>query len=194
MRLKEYFAVFILIFGFFSFFISTRELKRIFIGNLYFSYDCILNTEEKTVNGQSLLGLIEEGQKINILYGYHNCNAIKTNDVVAYRYAGNQNPIIKIIKAVPGDSFELIQIKNGWNIVVNGKIVKNSKNEPYILDKNGYLMLSLYEKDYKGIIPADSYLILGNVASGTLDSSRFGLISKSDILGKVVKINEGSSN
>jgi len=48
-------------------------------------------------------------------------------------------------------------------------------------------MLSLYERDYKGVIPKNAYLILGNLVEGSLDSSRFGLVGKSDFLGKVVK-------
>jgi type IV secretory pathway protease TraF len=46
-------------------------------------------------------------------------------------------------------------------------------------------MLSLYEDDCSEGIPQNTYLILGNLTSGSLDSSRFGLIDKSDILGKV---------
>jgi type IV secretory pathway protease TraF len=53
------------------------------------------------------------------------------------------------------------------------------------LDERGYRVLSLYEKDYKGIIPEDAYLILGNLPQGSLDSSHFGLVGKKDILGKV---------
>jgi type IV secretory pathway protease TraF len=63
--------------------------------------------------------------------------------------------------------------------------LKNSQNQPYILDERGYRVLSLYEKDYKGIIPEDAYLILGNLPQGSLDSSHFGLVGKKDILGKV---------
>jgi len=36
----------------------------------------------------------------------------------------------------------------------------------------------------KGIIPENSYLILGNLVSGSIDSTTFGLIDKGDILGK----------
>jgi len=46
-------------------------------------------------------------------------------------------------------------------------------------------MLSLYEKDYHGVIPENTYLLLGEVTSGSLDSTRFGLIDKSSVLGKI---------
>jgi len=65
--------------------------------------------------------------------------------------------------------------------------LKNSNNQDYCLSEQSHKMLALYENDYKGVIPGDSYLILGNLPEGSLDSSRFGLISKLDISGKVVK-------
>jgi len=46
-------------------------------------------------------------------------------------------------------------------------------------------MLSLYERDYKGVIPENAYLLLGNRASGSVDSTTFGLVDKSGIVAKV---------
>lgn len=46
-------------------------------------------------------------------------------------------------------------------------------------------MLELYARSYP-VIPQDAYMILGNQIEGTLDSSRFGLVAKQDIVGKVL--------
>lgn len=48
-------------------------------------------------------------------------------------------------------------------------------------------LLQLYENSFKGIIPENTYIILGNQPEGTLDSTRFGLVDKSGIIGKVVR-------
>jgi signal peptidase I len=149
------------------------------------SQNCPIKIEEKIVRGNSLEPLIKDGETIEILFGYYDCHPIERNDIVIYFYAGNKNPIIKIIKGIPGDKFSLKKTNNGWYILINGEILKNSENQPYILDDQGYRLLSLYEKDYKGIIPEDAYLILGNLPQGSLDSSHFGLVGKKDILGKV---------
>jgi signal peptidase I len=149
------------------------------------SQNCPIKIEEKIVKRNSLEPLIKDGETIEVLFGYYNCNAIERNDIVLYSYSGNKNPIIKIIKGIPGDRFSLKKTNNGWYILINGEILKNSENQPYILDDQGYRLLSLYEKDYKGIIPEDAYLILGNLPQGSLDSSHFGLVGKKDILGKV---------
>ena len=141
--------------------------------------------QEKTVRGTSLFPLIKPGQEIKLLYGYYDYQAIEREDIVAYDYAGRENPIIKIIKAIPKDEFYLEKTSNGWHIFVNNKILKNSENTSYLLSEKGHQMLALYWQNYKGIIPENAYLLLGNLVSGSLDSSRFGLIDKSDILGKV---------
>lgn len=143
--------------------------------------------EERTVNGGSLSGIIENGETVRILFGYYDCNEIKKEDIVVYNYTGNENPIIKVVKALPGDKFSLKKTEDfsGWNIFVNNKIVTNSENLPYILNEKKHRVLSLYEEDYKGIIPEDSYLILSNIVSGAVDSTLFGLVHKDDISGKV---------
>ena len=107
---------------------------------------------------------------------------------MAYEFSGNPEPIIKIVKGVPGDKFGLEKFGNYWQIIINGEVVKNSKGEPYQLSESAYNLLSLYVKDYGGVIPPDTYLILGNLPAGSLDSSRFGLVDKSGIAGKVLAL------
>jgi len=69
--------------------------------------------------------------------------------------------------------------------LVNDKILKNSENKLYLITGNKYKMLSLYEDDCQNGIPEKTYLLLGNLISGSMDSTQFGLVSKHDILGKV---------
>ncbi len=148
---------------------------------------CVSSIEERIVRGNSLTGIIEPDETVKIFFGYYDCNEIKKNDIVIYNYAGNPDPLIKIVKGVEGDKFAFQKTEAGWYILINEEILKNSKNQPYILDERGYRMLSLYEKDYTGIIPENAYLIMGNLTSGTTDSSRYGLVHKNDILGKAIR-------
>ena len=149
-----------------------------------------IRTEEDIVNGTSLSGLIENGAKILVYYGYYDCNEVERGDTVIYGYAGNKEPLIKIVRAVPGDRFELKKSGNGWNILINGKVLENSEGLDYNVNDSAYRMLHLYESDYQGVIPGNAYLLLGNLVSGTLDSTHFGLAGKSDILGKAVPIKD----
>ncbi len=171
------------IFIFLSYLFFQRNLdftasKQSDVNNCY-------KTENRIVHGDSLSGLIEPNATVKILFGYYNCNEIKRGDIIAYNFSGDKNPIIKIVKGLPDDKFHIQETNGVWNILINSETVKNSKGEPYSLSEGVSKMLLLYERDYKGIIPADAYLILGNLVSGSLDSTRFGLIGKNDILGKV---------
>jgi len=149
------------------------------------SKGCLIKTEEMTVRGDSLAPFIKSGQTVQALFGYYNCHKIKRGDVVLFKYAGDKNLLIKMVKGIPGDKFELRKTEGGWNIIVNNQIVKNAEGKPYLIFGNAYKMLSLYERDYKGIIPENAYLLLGNKVSGSVDSTTFGLVDKSGIRAKV---------
>jgi len=128
--------------------------------------------------------LLEPEQKIGELVGYYNCHSIKRNDVVVFQNSHDQIPIIKIVKGVGGDLFSVAPALGGWNILINGKIALNSENKPYLLDEQKAKKTQLFVWDYEGVIPKDKLLVLGDRTEGTLDSTVFGLISSSDVLGK----------
>jgi len=147
--------------------------------------ECPIRLEKNIVRGNSLSGLIEHGTEIDTLFGYYDCREVQRNDIVLYWYGRNDVPLIKIVRGIPNDHFNLGKTIGGWNILINGEVLKNSMGEPYLISERKQQMLSLYENDYNGIIPPDSYLILSNVASGGIDSTFFGLVHKEDILAKV---------
>lgn len=147
---------------------------------------CITRIEEKIVRGDSMFGLIRSGEKVKVLYGYYNCNDIKRGDIVLVNYAGSENYLVKVVKGIPGDSFKLVKNNGWWNILINNKVVKNSRGDRYIVFTDGYRLLSLYERDYNNKIPVNSYLVLGDEIYNSTDSRSFGLIDKKNIIGKVV--------
>ncbi|MBI4656932.1 MAG: signal peptidase I [Elusimicrobia bacterium] len=122
---------------------------------------------------------------MKIYYGFYDTREIQRGDIAVLRAASRTDPIINIVRAVPGDRFELKDLEEGGTLLlINGAELKNSAGRPYKFSGKRKQMLSLYERDYKGVIPANSYLLLGNLAEGSLDSSRFGLVEKAAIIGK----------
>ena len=150
------------------------------------NFSCVSGTEKMTVSGDSLSGFIESGRVVTVLPGFYTCNNVEREDIVLYNYAGDKNPLIKVVKGIEGDTFGLQKTTDGWNLLINGAVVKNSRGEAYLFGESEYTMLSLYATDYKGVIPPHASLILGNVVSGSLDSSRFGLVDTKDIMAKVL--------
>jgi len=138
---------------------------------------CPVQEEIRTVRGNSLEPLVPSGAEIKALFDYYNCHEIN-------HYAGDKVPLLKIVKGIPGDSFHLVKNTQGeYNLIINGKIVVNSQNMPYVFNDR---MLSLYENDYQGVIPPNTYLLLGDQANGSVDSGAFGLVDKSNIIGKAI--------
>ncbi|MFA5169353.1 MAG: signal peptidase I [Candidatus Paceibacterota bacterium] len=145
---------------------------------------CPVSVKTVTVNGLSMYPFFESGEEVKALYDYYDCKDVLRNDVVLYKYSGNNNLLIKFIKAVPGDKWGLKKTNNGYEIVVNDITLLNSEAKPYLMSESSVKMLELYIKDYP-VIPADAYLLLGDKTDGSLDSTSFGLVGKKDIMAKV---------
>jgi signal peptidase I len=146
---------------------------------------CVTFVEQRTVRGSSMGGVLSDGDVVSVKLGYYACNQPGRDEIALVHFAGDPNPLVKTIKAVPGDSFSLQQASCGWNIAVNGKILQNAQASDYCIGYSGYRMLSLYVQSYGGKIPQDAYLVLGNLVQGSTDSTRFGLVSRGSLLGKV---------
>jgi len=144
----------------------------------------VIKRVEEIVNGSSMSPLISPGEKIDALFGYYECHEISRGDIVIYDYAGNKNPIIKSVKAIPGDNWYLEEIDGMYEIFVNGVSLENSEGKEYRLSESSSRMLKLYVESYP-IIPGNAYLLLGDDVGGSLDSTKFGLAGKSDIKAKV---------
>ncbi len=140
---------------------------------------CPTDIQKVTIRGDSLSTIYSDGDEVKIDYNYLKCNRrLGREDIIVYEYSETENPIIKIIKAGPGDKLE---VKDEL-IYVNGKILKNTEGEEY----KDYGMIKMYADEYKNVIPLDTYLILGNQID-SYGSNKIGLIGVKGILGKVVK-------
>ena len=148
--------------------------------------ECVTSESLEIVNGDSMEPLLMNGQSVRVLYGYYNCNEINREDIIIINYSGSSDPLVKSVKAVENDRFHLLNVESGWNIMVNGEILKNSQGIPYSISKGGKDMISIYLQSYNNTIPLGAYLVLGEKSSGSVDSTKFGLIGKEDILGKII--------
>ncbi len=143
------------------------------------------STETVVVRGNSLAPFLMAGEEVKIWRGYYGSHPVERDDVVLVDYAGRENHLIKIVKGVAGDRLALQEAEggNGWHILINGKVLENSEGRDYIITGKRRKMISLYE----GVIPENVYLILGNIPSGSLDATRFGLIDRRQLIAGVEK-------
>jgi len=142
---------------------------------------CAAVVEQREVRGESLKGLVEAGTTLQIETA-RGCIEPRRGDLVTWRPAKRDTPVVKVVRAVPGDTLALLEEEGIFYIHVNDERLTTSTGEPYALKPNRARMLQLYE----GELRADTFLLLGNIAGGTYDSTRLGLIHKSDIEGRVI--------
>lgn len=143
--------------------------------------DCLLSRtykENNIVNGDSMQPMLQDQQEIVLIKKYYSCFDPQVGDIIAYDYAGNDNPIIKIIKATDKDWLE---IKNN-KLFVNNQVLKNSTEQEYSFSQAEIKVLELYIED--NYLPADAYFVFGDNISSSNDSRVFGAVARSDILGK----------
>ncbi|MBI4375672.1 MAG: signal peptidase I [Elusimicrobia bacterium] len=147
---------------------------------------CLVALEQRSVRGRSMAGLLEPGQKVDVLMGYYRCRRPRRGEWVLFRHSGRETPSIKIVKAVPGDRFELKEKAGSWSLWINGALAVNSEGMAYRFDERARSVLSAYQKSHDSCIPPEAYLLLGNQPGGSLDSGRLGLVGRAGILGKAL--------
>lgn len=130
-----------------------------------------------TVRGSSMSPLIQNEKEIVNQIGYYSFRPIRRGDVVTFRSGARTNLLIKRVYAIPGDRFEV----RGKFLFVNGSPLVNSEGTPFTVPTQ---MLQLYARDYPQL-PPQTYLVLGDQPLGSIDASRFGLIHKKDIVGRI---------
>jgi signal peptidase I len=144
---------------------------------------CIERIEIRKVSGNSMSGIVENGESLRILFGFYACNPVNYNDIAVYSYAGSKIPLIKSVKALPSDTFH-VQCRNGnCFIEVNRQEIKNKQGALYYIPEKESSLLKYYEKSFQGIIPPGTFMILGS-HNGTIDSGKFGLVGIGDLIGK----------
>lgn len=163
-------------------------LATFFLAACRASAPVVAGVDEAVVRGGSMNPLLKDGDVVKIDHGFYSAHEVQRGDLVVCRLSFRKDPLIKLVRAVPGDRFGLKELADGSAVLlVNGSVAENSAGEPYKFAGRHKRMLALYAKDYNGVIPAGSYLILGDQPGGTLDSSRFGLVGRAAITGKAAR-------
>lgn len=137
----------------------------------------------------SMVGLIEKDQEVDVIINYFACNPILKDQLVLYRFSGAMDPVLRKVVAVEGDTFKVQKDTKhkAWNLLVNGKIVKDRSGEPHYFGFDKPPTLSLYEAPRKGKLQKDETIVFTSQPPSEKDSGTFGLTSKADMVGLVKK-------
>ena len=131
-----------------------------------------------TVAGNSMLPVIRPGDKVLVQTDHF--LPIKRRDIVAISLKGRKHPMVKRVVAVEGDKLE---IKNSC-LWINDQALDPSVS---INPDQWKTTLAQLER-YDWTLPQKTVFILGDNPENSRDSRRLGIISISQVSGKVVKI------
>jgi len=140
-----------------------------------------------TVIGTSLMPRIADGAIVDAIVGVDCAFTPSRGNVVLFVNGAQTVPLAKVVAAESGDRWS---VTDDGGILVNDAEIRNSADIAYRLDAARASMLRLYEAAYNGVIPPDSYLLLGERREGSLDSSQFGLVHRTDVIGKIERVHD----
>lgn len=146
---------------------------------------CKPDIKQVIISGDSLEPLYRDGDKVKLDMNFEKCKgktALLRNDIVVFKETEDSDPIIKIIMGLPKDEIEIKDEK----IYINDSILRNPVGEEYKLSYAEIKLLSLYAKDYKGLIPDGAYLVMGSKL-GSAGSNTLGLVGLKRLVGVVIK-------
>jgi len=154
--------------------------------------DIDIKEESYEIKDSSLADFLKSGSNVKVLLDYYQCNEVKRGDIVLYKEDSQSEPIIKIVKGIPGDAFGMQGDGISWNILINNEIIATPQGDLHQVDaKDGddlivYFQKLSADKDAIPTIPPKEYLLIENMASGGIENTPFGLANISGIIGKVV--------
>lgn len=141
----------------------------------------------KAVDAQ-MVGIIELGSDLYWISGYYDSHPLQNGDLVYYRYETGQTPVVRVVRGIPGDRFEVVKSETepGWKVKVNDSFLKIGK-EDLIFGSPAFVPpLGLAAKSHGNRIGEGEAILMTNSRSGRFDSTLMGLVSTRDIVGKIV--------
>lgn len=140
-------------------------------------YLFIMSPQE--ISGESMYPTFENGEYILTNKVEYKIHEPLRGDVIVFKSPSNKDiDYIKRIIGVPGDTVSLVDGK----YYVNGKLLDESYLPP-----NLYTFAGSFLKENQEItVPAGYYFVSGDNRPHSLDSREFGVIPKTDIIGKAL--------
>ena len=140
------------------------------------------------VSGQSMQPTLQPADRVHLIPVA--AEQLKKGNLVAIRFKTRKRLMVKRLIAEPGDKV----------LFINGQLFLNDKPlnsdwwpEDKRLAARQYKLLSLQLSRYDNRIPAGTAMVMGD-GSNSFDSGDYGLISLSQIAGRIEKTVRGSSN
>jgi signal peptidase I len=128
--------------------------------------------QEFIIKGLSMEPEFKHGQIVEVDKNAYIQSSPKAGDIIAFQFEHLNDPLIKRIAGAPGDT---INIEDGW------LWINQEKKIPF-----GRMNTAVWKQGESYTIKQDKYFVLSDNDSIGEDSRIWGLVSKKDIIGKVL--------
>lgn len=137
-----------------------------------------------TMSGESMEPSIPDGEGLLIDGYYYDSNPIERGDVVAFKLKTVEEPLIKRVVALPGDSLEFID----GRIYVNGEEIQEAylSDPGYMLTDQDLSLIMIPLERYGNRVPTGSVFALNDNREIGGDSRKLGFMPISRIMGRVI--------
>ncbi len=166
----------------------NQYIRRILTAGVllfFMAAPCFSQEKIYTVAGTSMSPTLNPGDQIVV--NHQTGQPVARKDMVAVCLKNRANPMVKRVIAVAKD----------WLAIKQGVLWVNDKPlDPVVkIDANKWKSTIRQLEHYHWVLPAGTVFILGDNLGNSRDSSRLGIISQSQICGRVVNIlKAGSAN
>jgi len=129
------------------------------------------------VEGRSMQPTLSDGDRVIVWQLFYTPDLF---DVVVLEYADGIYHVKRIL-GTPGDHVDYLD----GQLVINGVVI----NEPYLYEEfshSGFTFEQLCQFDACQVIPENYFLVLGDNRNNSGDSRRYGLVHRSQIVGRSV--------
>lgn len=150
--------------------------------------DCVKERLVETLEDPHIEAIFPRGTKVRIMTNYYQCNNVHVNDRVWYRFSESIPPVVRVVKGIPGDKYQLEKMDDKkWSLKINGSPVMSPAGEYFIQSEN-IPPLKTYEISRNGILRENEYILLSATPPGLTDSGNLGLIQKERLAGRVLPL------
>ncbi|WP_335870087.1 signal peptidase I [Bacillus sp. 2205SS5-2] len=158
-------------------------IKALGMGLILFVIIRLFLFDNYTVEGQSMMPTIKDGNKLIVNKIGYSVGNIDRFDIVVF-HANDEEDYVKRVIGLPGDS---IMYQNDV-LYVNGK----AQEEPYLEQfKKQYVYdkltgdFSLEDETSEAVVPEGKLFVLGDNRRGSTDSRHFGFVDEDNVVGEV---------
>jgi len=137
------------------------------------AHACSAGERTYRVAGDSMRPTFMPGDRVRVDEGVYDRQPPARGDLVAIGLRNRKAPMVKRVAAIGGDR---VQVGDGFILV---------GEERYPIPRQGGKVLAIQIDRYGGQVPEGSFIALGDNPDASFDSASFGILSRSQLLGRV---------